>query len=693
VQHPGDDAKVPAAVTRHGMVAFTADRSAGSNGHGAPTAPGTSPAGTRPDPNVPTTALESTGTGPTDAASSGEPQATGGRSGGSAAAATGGRTTNIGALDVRDRLPGTNEVPAAVARWVQDADADVARGRYESAMDLTLLAESLSPKFLPLYVRHAELLVATGRPQDAVHLAAIIGRLAEVRDDASFAFDLLRILAHAEPSIPRTVDLAHGALATNQPATMIDRYVPNAVALLVDQGAYDAARDLAVEWQAATPTDPRAAFTRVRELLRGGQLDAAVQASSPTRDQPLTLVAALAAQAAAELPDRWNTCARLARLTRGNPSVLTDLRQHLDEIAQVTATLSLRVYGAVIALAAGDAVAVRDELLGFIPADSVTGYVAAVCAARAASILGDTTAAANALRQAHAYLQDLAVAEFATHANLFERPADLFAIGQELAAALLEADDAAGAAGVFQQLLEASPGNAGIARAYAEALGRSGARDEAIGRLSALLEQQEKAHQRTAALETLQTMVRIAPGNLGYRSRMVERYIQGGRVGDAVSELYILAQLLERQGRVTDAVTQLQRAAEIAVLTGEWSKVDRIYRYMVRLLPDDLSARHAAAATYLQHGQIEQALEHLREVARISLANEDPDEAIAALHQIIALAPDDPEPYHRLGEVLSSIGEYGQAERVYRRLSVLLPDDPAVKAKQTALAALAQGHS
>jgi len=51
-------------------------------------------------------------------------------------------------------------------------------------------------------------------------------------------------------------------------------------------------------------------------------------------------------------------------------------------------------------------------------------------------------------------------------------------------------------------------------------------------------------------------------------------------------------------------------------------------------------------------------------------------ETIAALHQVIVLDPRDVESYSLLGEALASVGEYAQAERVYRRLVRLTPDDP-----------------
>jgi Flp pilus assembly protein TadD len=118
--------------------------------------------------------------------------------------------------------------------------------------------------------------------------------------------------------------------------------------------------------------------------------------------------------------------------------------------------------------------------------------------------------------------------------------------------------------------------------------------------------------------------------------------------------------------------------------------VEKLHFLMIELDPDDTSIRHSAVATHVRYGKTDQVIRLLREIVNIALVNEDPDQAIAALHQMPALAPNEPLTFHRLGELLASIGEFSQAERVYRRLATLLPDDPAVRAKRQALAAMAK---
>ncbi len=83
-----------------------------------------------------------------------------------------------------------------------------------------------------------------------------------------------------------------------------------------------------------------------------------------------------------------------------------------------------------------------------------------------------------------------------------------------------------------------------------------------------------------------------------------------------------------------------------------------------------------------------EAAEHQRVVVDIALRNGHKHEAIAALHQVIGLTPDDMTAYYQLGEALSTMGEYYQAEKVYRRIVLMNPDDAIAQSKATAMAAL-----
>ena len=85
--------------------------------------------------------------------------------------------------------------------------------------------------------------------------------------------------------------------------------------------------------------------------------------------------------------------------------------------------------------------------------------------------------------------------------------------------------------------------------------------------------------------------------------------------------------------------------------------------------------------------------DHQRAVVDISLRQERTHEAIAALHQVIGLTPDDMSASYQLGELLASIGEYLQAEKVYRRVVSMNPGDAVAQAKVAAMASLRDQQS
>src|SRR5690606_14747063 len=209
-------------------------------------------------------------------------------------------------------FPHTNRLPPAAARVMAEADADVARGRLESALDLTVYAETLAPDDLSIFVRHAELLVATQRPAKALALAATIRRLAALRSETEHDLALARVVSHAAPTLDNVLALTRAALAAGD-ASLSDTYVPAATAALVEAGDAAGALDLAREWHASAPRSSAARLTYVRELLRAGQVAEAADLTQDVGHVPASHVAALAVAAAPGAKTQWSLIARLAR--------------------------------------------------------------------------------------------------------------------------------------------------------------------------------------------------------------------------------------------------------------------------------------------------------------------------------------------------------------------------------------------
>jgi tetratricopeptide (TPR) repeat protein len=213
--------------------------------------------------------------------------------------------------------------------------------------------------------------------------------------------------------------------------------------------------------------------------------------------------------------------------------------------------------------------------------------------------------------------------------------------------------------------------------------------NDAIRELRAVAQIHERAGDLMAMVEAMRKISQAVPNNLEIKQMLVDVYLRRGILDEALRELERVAALHLDAYDADRAIAAYSRAAEIACAMGNFSRGNELYDRGVAADPDNVPVRHAAVAFYLQTGSVDRAAEHLREIVRIALTEQDPDEAVAALHQIIGLAPDDINAYHKLGEVLTSMGEYKQAERVYRRLGEFAPHDPVLLAKQSALAVLA----
>lgn len=595
----------------------------------------------------------------------------------------------LGPLTVTRPLPGREHLPRELMRALQEADDDIEHRRYESALDLTLHMLGAAADHLPLFVRCAELLTVTGRGHEAAALVRTVEKVARLRGDDTHTLALLRVATHAEPTTENLLELAEASLG-QQRSDLAAHYIPAAVTALVEQEDANAALALAKRWQERNPRNGTALWNYVRELLRAGAVGEAAALTHDPDSDVTSLTAALITALATGDERQWSLIQRLSQRAAAHAADAAEIERLLAEAAEALSGLgTLPVMQALIALSRHDHDAVLSLLRGFSSTDPVAVFVASICALRSAAATGNAEATLGTLRSAFDLAQQARVATFLQEHTLFDPPVSLASLGEELAERYLQDGNAHEAATVYHRLVESDPTNHHFIRLHAEAVGRTGDRTAALQQLQALLKREEEARQVAQVEATLQTMVRIAPGHVALRARLIDTYLKRGNVAGAVSELFVQAQLLERHNRLPEAIAQLRRAVEIVTLTGDGSQVDHLYQYMIRLQPQDIGIRHAAAATFVQQGKIKEAIQQLQEAVQIAVVAEDPDEAIAALHQIIALDPSDPGPYHRLGELLASIGEYGQAERVYRRLALLVPDDPAVVAKQTALAALA----
>ena len=141
-------------------------------------------------------------------------------------------------------------------------------------------------------------------------------------------------------------------------------------------------------------------------------------------------------------------------------------------------------------------------------------------------------------------------------------------------------------------------------------------------------------------------------------------------------------QVLERLGRVGEAMTSFERAVALAPDTPSYhfnlarvetalGRMDRAaaeYREVVRLQPDDFGARYTLALALQKNG--------------------DEEAAIPEFQKAVALAPTEPKAHLGLGVSLERVGRVSEAVPEYQRFIAMLPSSADAERLKGHLAAL-----
>jgi len=207
---------------------------------------------------------------------------------------------------------------------------------------------------------------------------------------------------------------------------------------------------------------------------------------------------------------------------------------------------------------------------------------------------------------------------------------------------------------------------------------RQGNLKQALAELNELAQYYEQNKQLDRALEICQDMVRLAPSNIAVRRHLSRLYIRRGYVDKGLEELETVADLQQKRGLIEEAVASLQEMADVYWTLGRHDRAYQVYDRIVRLAPNDVAARQQLVNLHILAGRLADALEEQRNIARIALRRQDAETAVAALHQVLALDPQERWALRELADLLASRGEHGQALRLYRRLARLEPDNAEV---------------
>ena len=591
-------------------------------------------------------------------------------------------------------LPGVERQTPETQRAIRISDDDLAFGRLHSAFDETLHAIALAPGYFPMYVRLAEIRFALGGEDDAAQLVALIADcVAQCGSDDDWMLLPLHLSLHPDD----TDSLVRYAtfLLEQADAPALEPHVPAAIEYAIDQ-LPDVAMQLASRYLQARPGTTGALRLYVRAALAQGDVAAArtallqwVDASSPADLAYLRAILAAGVDRETWLAWMERVCARLA----AEPGSWEPMPAALALAERLTTARWALLSAAMTQNAArryGSAIELLDrwQLIG--PNGRIDHVESFLAAATRALALRDSRQPRqlDALVRAAAEGVIIDMRAFADSTTVFGTSVAPAVLLEELVATAKELAAPAYATGLLRQLRDRFPENLEIRAALADLEIASGSLADGIRELRHVAERHEQNGDLAGMVSAMRHISAAMPTNAEAKAKLIDGYLQRGVLDEAIRELGLLGELHVKRGKRLEAVAAFTRAADIAGTSGNLQLATAMFDRAADVDPDNVAVRHAAVAFFLQSGAVDRAAAHLWEVVRIGGAADDPDEAVAALHQIIALTPADPDAYHKLGEVLASMGEYTQAERVYRRLAQLTPDDPVLAAKQSALGVL-----
>jgi tetratricopeptide (TPR) repeat protein len=618
-----------------------------------------------------------------------------GRTGGTKSARDVSAAATSALVSFTQPLPGVEELARPAQRLVTQVEQDYRAGHLQAALDGSLRIASLYPGFFANHVRIAELLVLQGDLDGAERLTETLRWAAETARDTSSPM-LQSLSAALRADLDSLIDHARALLAEGS-GLPLEPMVP-AVIERVAADRPEIAVELAEEFLRQRPGHNDVTRLYLLTLLSTDHTSAdsafRTTVSSSTSEADLLYLRAAVALSSGE-DDALSWLERVANSLRDAPDHWPAVLSVIDASEARVPTVTRILWAAILSLAANDlerAVTLLDEWETFSLTEapiSTDQFIAACTRACAAEGLGLTEQATEAIEEALVLIDGGEVAALAKESLLFGTPRSHEQLVEQYQTHLARGADTDRQLVRLRELKERIPSSIPLQELYLETLVHSGRVNEAVREMRSIAQEHERAGNVRAMVTTMRRISEAVPDNAEIKSMLVDAYRKRGVLDEAMRELELLGDLQARNNEGAAAAQSYGSAAEIAWATGSFRRGSDLYEKATSIDGDNIAVRHAAAAYFLQVGSIEQAIQNLKEIVRISLAAHDLDEAVASLHQIIGLIPEEPDAYLKLGEVLTTMGEYGQAERVFRRLSVLLPNDPVLLAKQSALAVLA----
>jgi tetratricopeptide (TPR) repeat protein len=200
------------------------------------------------------------------------------------------------------------------------------------------------------------------------------------------------------------------------------------------------------------------------------------------------------------------------------------------------------------------------------------------------------------------------------------------------------------------------------------------------------------------ALTVLNEMVRIEPQDIRPHDELADIYISRGLLEEGIAELRLVADIYLRRNQLEEAGRAIQEVGTICADIGNNEEALSNLRRAAELRPEDMGLLREVVGFSLRLARqverkdeqeasryLEIAAQYQSTIARHYFETQQVKEAVAAIQQLITIDKSNLEAYDMLGQTYQNVGEYEQANRVYRNLAKVHPDSSLARERLAAL--------
>jgi tetratricopeptide (TPR) repeat protein len=332
----------------------------------------------------------------------------------------------------------------------------------------------------------------------------------------------------------------------------------------------------------------------------------------------------------------------------------------------------------------------REALTAFQQSVNAPGLevLARFAAAQALMAAGDPASAANAVReleQASAALRTSPPDPTAWAARPRAEGEDRLAPDTEIPMVLARAYQMAGQIDRAQVALQSAkdqrPYDDEVYRALAQVHARQGDVAGQLRELRELARHYRGQKMVENATTILHEMARLAPEDPDVRRELADIHIQRGLLDEGLSEQRHLADIYMRRGALKEAAGVFQNMAEISWNIDRREDAINLLYQAIGYATDDMGLRRALVQYCLEIGRVQEAAQQQAQIADYYYKSRQTKDAVEALQQLIAMDKQNLNAYEMLGQTYAAVGEYVQAERVYRNLLRVDPSSELARAR------------